>query len=69
VCPFFTHEAKYRESNEWLSPRNRVLVIQEFVDSVILPEPSTIWTLERLVQKENRTPLFVPADFEFSSQF
>ena len=63
------HEAKYRESNEWLSPRNRVLVIQELIDPVILSEPSTIWTLERLAQKENRTPLLVPADFEFTGEF
>jgi hypothetical protein len=44
-------------------------VIQEFIDPVILSEPSTIWTLERLVQKENRTPLLVPADFEFTGEF
>jgi hypothetical protein len=34
-----------------------------------LSEPSTIWTLERLVQKENRTPSLVPTDFEFTSEF
>jgi hypothetical protein len=44
-------------------------VIQELIDPVILSEPSTIWTLERLVQKENRTPLLVRADFEFTGEF